>query len=135
VLVNRLYDVAQLLVSSWVLAEGGTKLPTTQGLLDRALKTALDRGSLPQWAARELHFADSRTGLRCIELPAILEWAQSGELTGAPNPSYRSVDLKVGARVAGVMLRRLSIPEGDAAKLGRDLKEALEAQDFREGAA
>lgn len=134
--MSRLYDVAQLLVSSWVLAGPNKRLPTSQGLLDRALKTAVDRGTLPQWASKELHFADSRTGLRCIELSEILEWAQSGELTSAPNPSYRSADLKVSRRVALVMLRRLRVSEDDATKLGRGLIEAIgAAQDLQQGAA
>ena len=132
--MNRFFDIAQFLVSSWALV-GQHKLPTSDGILDNALKTACDRGSLPDWVSNELHFADLRTGLRCIELPAILEWAQNGELTSAPNPSYRSAEIKVSDRVAKVILRRLNVQEEDARKLGEILKEEIASYAVQRGAA
>ena len=132
--MNRAYDVAQLLVSSWQVA-GNDRLPTSQGLLDKALKAAVDQGTLPEWAVRELHFADSRTGLRCIELPTILELAQNGELTSAPNPSYTFADLKVSDRVARVFLRQLGVSLEMAQNLGRLLSETIKAQNPAAGAA
>ncbi len=123
VAVNRLYDVAQLIVSSWVLASKQEGLPTSHGVLDRALRVAHESGSIPGWADQELHFTDSRTGLRCIELPAILEWAQNSELTNAPNPSYKTAHVKVSDRVARAILRALEVPDEQAAELGRVLVE------------
>jgi hypothetical protein len=129
--VARLYDVAQLLVSSWALASPREKLPTPSGVLDRALKNAIDTGVFPEWAAAELHFAESRVGLRCVELPRILEWAQTAQLTSAPNPSYSSADLKIGPRAARVFLRRLDVPEEVALEIGRQLKNALDSELIR----
>jgi len=37
--MNRIYDVAQLLVSSWLLV-GDKHFPTSDGLMDKALKEA-----------------------------------------------------------------------------------------------
>jgi len=130
--MNQLHKVAQLLVSSWSLATEATQLPTptqlptSNGVLDRALKAAYDSGALPAWAREEIHFADSRIGLQCVELPAILDWAQAAELTSAPNPSYRFAELKVSSQVARKLLRKLKVSEEDARALGNLLKESIQ---------
>jgi hypothetical protein len=124
--MNQLHKVAQLLVSSWSLgAVGQREIPTSNGVLDRALKSAYDSEALPAWARQEIHFADSRIGLQCIELPAILDWAQAAELTSAPNPSYRCAELKVTSRVARILLRKLKVSEEDARTLGKLLQESI----------
>ena len=123
--MNRLFDVAQLLVASWSLAGDNCKLLTSHGVLDRALKAAIDNKTFPESFANEIHFAELRTGLRCVELPAILEWAQIGELTSAPNPSYQYAELKITPRVATVILRRLGVDPEEARALGMTLREQL----------
>jgi hypothetical protein len=124
--MNQLHKVAQLLVSSWSLGAGGQRVPTSNGVLDRALKSAYDSGALPAWVREEIHFANSRIGLQCVELPAILDWAQAAELTSAPNPSYRFAELKVSPRVARVLLRKLKVSEKDAGALGKLLKDSID---------
>jgi len=124
--MNQLHRIAQLLVSSWCLGAEEKSLMTSNGVLDRALKLAYDRKALPDWATKEIHFADSRIGLQCVELPAILDWAQAAELTSAPNPSYRFAELKVSARVARMLLQKLEVSEEDAKALGRMLKESID---------
>jgi hypothetical protein len=125
--MNRLNEFAQLLVSSWSLANGDQKrIPSSPGILDKALQGALNAGAFPGWARQELHFVDGRMGLQCIELPAILEWAQRGQLTSAANPSYRFTEVQATQRVARILLRRLGVPEQDALTWGRALKSALE---------
>jgi hypothetical protein len=116
--MDRLHDVARLLISSLVLATDDKKrsIPTSHGILDRAIKDARDR--FPAWAQNEIHIADSRVGWQCVELPAILGWAQAAELTSAPNPYYRVVDLQASGRVARVLLKRLGVPEDEAKSLG-----------------
>ena len=123
--MDRLHDVARLLISSLALAIGekDRKIPTSHGILDRAIKDALER--FPEWARKEIHIADSRVGWQCIELPAILGWAQAAELTSAPNPYYRLTELQVGSRVAKILLKRLEVPEEDAKLLGEALMASI----------
>jgi len=74
-----------------------------------------------------LRFTDSRVGIQCVELPAILDWAQSAELTSAPNPSYSVAEIKVSAQAARVLLRRLKVEEEDARHWGMLLKHEVDS--------
>jgi hypothetical protein len=125
--MDRLHDVARLLVSSLALATGeeNRRIPTSHGILDRAIKDALNR--FPEWARKELHVADSRVGWQCVELPAILGWAQAAELTSAPNPYYRETELRVSQRVARTLLVRLGVAEPDAKALGNAILASISA--------
>ena len=127
--MDRLHDVARLLISSLALAtvEKERKIPTSHGILDRAIKEALDRfpERFPEWARKELHIADSRVGWQVVELPAILGWAQAAELTSAPNPSYRVTELQVSPRVAKILLKRLAVAESDAELLGQAMMTSI----------
>jgi hypothetical protein len=118
--MDRLHDVARLLVSSLALASGEERkrIATSHGILDRAIKHALDNELFPEWARNEMHIADSRVGWQCVELPAILGWAQVAELTNAPNPAYQVTELQVSHRVARTLLRRLNVAEDEAKALG-----------------
>src|ERR1035437_6192946 len=81
---------SELLMSAWVLSgeqPDDMSMPSSHGVLDRALQAAFEQGAFPEWAREALHFADSRVGLRCVELPEMLAWAQSAQMTAAPNPS------------------------------------------------
>lgn len=93
--------------------------------MDRAIRDAYN--SFPEWAQKELHIADSRVGWQCVELPAILGWAQAAELTSAPNPYYRVTELQVSPRVAQILLKRLNVPEADAKRLGEALVRGIES--------
>ncbi len=117
--------LAQLLVSSWQLGGGDSRIPTSHGLLDRALRIAIARKAFPEWARSELHFVDSRIGLQCIELPSILDWAQRAQLTAAPNPSYQFTDVQVSDRVAKRLLIGLGVSIDDAKSWGKILQEAV----------
>ena len=126
--MDRLHDVARLLVSSLALATGeNRKIATSHGVLDRAIKDAFDR--FPEWARKELHIADSRVGWQCVELPAILGWAQAAELTSAPNPYYRLTELQVSERVARILLKRLEVPEQDAKLLGEAMMASIKSHE------
>jgi hypothetical protein len=119
-----LYETAQLIVCCWLLGPN-TDLPTSHGVLDRALYQAKEKGALPEWAWKDLHFVDSRIGFQCVELPAILNWAQSAELTSAPNPSYSVAELKITERVAKRLLAGLDVSEEQARALGSILGVAV----------
>jgi hypothetical protein len=126
--MDRLHDVARLLISSLALASGKDKsqIPTSHGILDRAIRDALEL--FPEWARKEIHIADSRVGWQCVELPAILGWAQAAELTSAPNPSYRFTQLQVSPRVAQILLKRLDVPEAAAKLLGEAIMKSIQSQ-------
>jgi hypothetical protein len=125
--MTRTHDVAQLLVSCWVLSgDGDRAIPTSHGLLDRALKRAAEEKAFPEWARGGLHFVDSRIGLQCVELADVLEWAQRSELTSAPNPSYETTHIQVGDKVARQLLRRLGVAEEDAVSWGHAIRDAVE---------
>jgi hypothetical protein len=126
--MNRLHDVAQLIVSCWTLAgkdkDDDNLIPTSHSMLDRALKDLA--GVLPAWAQDEIHFVDSRIGLQCIELPMILDWAQKAELTSAPNPSYQVTQVQIRKSTAKKLLWRLGVPEDQASAWGKSLRGTME---------
>jgi len=126
--MDRLHDVARLLISSLALVtdKEHRRIPTSHGILDRAIKDSRDR--LPGWARKEIHIADSRVGWQCVELPAILGWAQAAELTSAPNPYYRVTELQVSPRVARVLLGRLGVTEQEARALGEAMMASIQSQ-------
>jgi hypothetical protein len=120
-----MHQLAKVLVCSWVLGgDDPQELPTSHGILDRALEIAKIRRALPSWFWEQVHFADSRVGLQCVELPDILDWAQTAELTEVPNPTYRRTRIKVSAEVARRMLEDLGLTPVEAAVWGKALREA-----------
>jgi len=134
--MDRLHDVARLLIASLVLANkngsGSQRIPTSHGLLDKAIHKALPR--FPRWASEQIHMSDSRIGLRCVELPEILGWAQAAELTTAPNPYYRETELNASPYVAEVLLRRLGVSTAEAQSIGEEILQSLnEMQDTLNG--
>ena len=134
--MDRLHDVARLLISSVVLAkEEGRRIPTSHGLLDKAIQDSLDQ--FPAWAREQIHMADSRVGWRCVEMPEILGWAQAAELTSAPNPYYREMELNATPYVANVLLKRLGVGTTEARQLGQALLRSIDQnrQTFDEAVA
>ncbi|MEJ7596253.1 MAG: hypothetical protein WKF77_32500 [Planctomycetaceae bacterium] len=124
--MNELHQLAQLIVSCWRMSGQGGRIPTSHGMLDRALKSVVDNDGFPDWARKNLTFVDSRIGLQCVELPGILEWAQRAQLTSAPNPSYETTEVQVSDRVASRLLRDLKVEAEQASAWGRMLREATE---------
>ena len=125
--MNEIHRLAQLLTACWRLSEGGSRIPTSHGLLDRALKAVKEAGAFPDWARSNLHFVDSRIGLQCVEVPDILEWAQRSQLTSAPNPSYETTEVQIRNRVAAHLLKQLGVDEADAKQWGGKLRIAMQA--------
>jgi hypothetical protein len=122
--MDRMSELSQLIVSCWLMATDDP-IPTSHGILDRALYDVCNKGGLPEWARRHLHFADSRVGLQCVELPAVLDRAQKAQLTTAPNPSYSVTEARISQEMARRVLRKLNVCEADAAEWGRWLLEAV----------
>ena len=124
--MRHLLDTTEVVIASWILGDGGDRIPTSHGILDRALKTALEREAFPPWLREQLHFVDSRIGLQCVELPALLDWAQRAQLTTAPNPSYQSTQVQISPNAAREILSDLGVSEDDAAQWGRLLRHAVD---------
>jgi hypothetical protein len=120
------HRLAELIVVAWKLGGEGDRIPTSHGILDRALKDVWDSGDVPDWAASALHFADSRVGLQCIELPDVLEWAQRSQLTSAPNPSYESTQVQISTKLAERFVKDLSITVEQAKQFGERLRSATQ---------
>ena len=123
--MNRLHDLAQLVISCWRLSTDDPKIPTSNGVLDQALERAVAEGAFPEWARSSIHFVDSRIGLQCVELTSILEWAQRAQLTTAPNPSYQMTEVQVSPRVARALLHRLQVSDEEASRWGSALQHAI----------
>lgn len=118
----QMLDIAEILVASWALAGGEGRIPTSHGILDRALKEAVQHNSCPPWVSGSLHFVDSRIGLQCVELPALLDWAQRAHLTSAPNPSYQSTQIQISRAAAQDLLSGLDVTEHNAKIWGKHLR-------------
>ena len=124
-------DTTELLIASWILGEGGERIPASHGILDRALKIAVEREAFPDWFRKRLHFVDSRVGLQCVELPELLDWAQRALLTTAPNPSYHWAQVQISPEAARQILSDLDIGEKEAREWGHLLRKSVdEVQDL-----
>ena len=123
--MRHILDTTELLIASWILAGDGDQIPTSHGVLDRALKTALEQDAFPPWVRAQLNFVDSRVGLQCVELPEVLDWAQRAQITTVPNPSYQSTQVQISRKAAQRILSDLKVTEEDAVKWGKLLREAV----------
>ena len=123
-------DTIEVVISSWILCGDGDhdRIPTSHGILDRALQAALDHGAFPSWVRDELNFVDSRIGLQCVELPSLLNWAQRAQLTTAPKPTYHSTQVQISRDAALRILSELDVSAEDATKWGAILRKAVDTE-------
>lgn len=124
---TALGQLAELLVACWVVSGQDARIPSSHGLLDRAIYAALKQGAFPEWLHESLHFVDSRVGLQCVEVPAILDWAQRAQLTTAPNPSYQYTQVQVSSWLAQRLLRTQNVSRENAEQWGQVLRSSMEA--------
>jgi hypothetical protein len=125
--MKEVYELAEWLVASWKLANPDARMPTSHGVLDRALKSLVETNSdLPEWIRESLTFVDTRVGLRCLELPAILDRAQESYLTSVPNPTYVTTDIRADAVTCRRLLRGLNLAPAAAEQWGAHLKSAID---------
>jgi hypothetical protein len=120
------YDAAEIIVAAWRLANPTVKIPTSHGILDIALRAMVEEEGVPKWFTDHLTFADTRIGIRCLELPAILDCAQESCLTSEPNPTYVTTAVKVDEVVCRRILRDFGIAEADARRWGQALRSAAD---------
>ena len=126
--MNENYRLAELIVAAWRLANGtGVRMPTSHRILDRALADLLrEEPAVPSWVKDNLTFADTRVGLRCLELPTILDCAQESFLTSEPNPTYAATAIKVDDLICKRMLRDLKVSTEDAIRWGARLRKVTQ---------
>lgn len=117
------YDRAELLVALWKLGADNEMMPTSHGILDRALNAL--RSALPQELGT-LNFSTTGVGLRCHELPDILLAAQQAELTSEPNPTYLSTIVNLRSDRAIELAIMHGLNPSEAISLGRDLKQQVD---------
>lgn len=120
-------NLARLLVACWRISGPDARIPSSHGILDRALHGLKEAGQLPQWAREALSFVDSRVGLQCVELAEALDAAQEAELTAAPNPSYSYTEVKVSPALARRLARQLGLDGAEATAFGQALRESVAA--------
>jgi hypothetical protein len=120
--------LAEFIVAAWRLANGAdVRMPTSHGILDRALEDLVRKEpEIPDWIKENLTFADTRVGLRCLELPNILDCAQESWLTSEPNPTYASTAIKVDELICRRMLRDLDISQDNAVRWGKLLRKVTD---------
>ena len=120
------YDKAELLTALWRLGSGDElRLPTSHGILDRALKDCLD--DLPTELADELTFGETSVGLRYYELPDILLAAQEAEFTTEPNPTYLSSVITLDEVAARQAVVAHGLITEHARRIGSKLRERVQA--------
>jgi hypothetical protein len=120
------YEFAEFLISAWRLANPGVRLPTSHGILDRALERVAS--ALPNRFKGYLSFFDARTGRLCRELPTILRSAQESFLTTEPNPTYLTAEVKIDGFFAHDLLQELDIEPEIASDFGKKLQQAIAAE-------
>jgi hypothetical protein len=120
------HDLARVLVSSWVLSGEERVIPTSDGILDLALRDAVEHGAFGGRFGTALHFVEARMGLQCLELESILEEAQQSGLASVPNPSYKKAVIEATPRVARWILSRLGVSEAEAKQWGETLRKSVE---------
>lgn len=116
------YDQAELLVALWKLGADTEMMPTSHGILDRALEGVKDR--LPAELA-SLSFSTTSVGLRCYELPDILLAAQEAMLTSEPNPTYLSTLVTLRQEEAAEIAVMHGLKINEATELGKTLREKV----------
>ena len=121
-MANR-YERAELLAALWKLGAAGELMPTSHGILDRALSD--ERNRLPFDLVDGLTFSVTGVGLRCLELPEILLAAQEAMLTSEPNPTYLSTIVTLDDEEARQIVLSHGIATRDAREIGGSLKEAV----------
>ncbi|MEP4194242.1 MAG: hypothetical protein ABJL99_01255 [Aliishimia sp.] len=113
------YDQAEILVALWKLGAKSEMMPTSHGILDRALAAISDQ--LPEELST-LTFGKTGVGLRSFELPDILLAAQEAMLTSEPNPTYLSTLITLTDDQAAEIAIEHGLSVQNARKLGSELR-------------
>lgn len=119
------YDHAELLAAMWLLGAGDKKgLPTSHGILDRALHEVYD--DLPAQLREGLSFGVTGVGFRCYELPTILLTAQEALLTTEPNPRYKESLVTIDTDAARQIAVEHGLSSAEARSIGGKLANTVD---------
>lgn len=118
-----LYERAELLTALWRLGAPDQLLPTSHGVLDKALHETFD--ALPDELRSGLSFRVSGVGLRSYELPDILLAAQEALLTSEPNPTYLKTVVTLDEDSARQIVLGYGISTAEAREIGGRIAEAV----------
>jgi hypothetical protein len=118
------YERAELLTALWRLGADGERMPTSHGILDRALSD--QRHTLPHALLDGLTYSVTGVGLRCLELPDILLAAQEAMLTSEPNPTYLSTMVTLDEEAARQIVLSHGISTAQARSLGQGFRHAVD---------
>lgn len=120
------YVKAELLAALWKLgADDDELIPTSHGLLDRALKECLS--DLPEPLREGLTFGVTGVGLRCYQLPDILLAAQEAMLTSEPNPTYLTSIVTIDHSRARQIAVSYGMSTDEAKAIGNRLRSAVDS--------
>lgn len=122
--MRELFELAEFLTASWRLANAEARMPTSHGVLDKALFDLKDQ--LPPRYRDVLSFGRTRVGFRCYELPEILYCAQANLLTSEPNPTYLTTTIQIEDGTARRILRRLGVDPKQGLEFGKQLMSAAQ---------
>lgn len=123
--MSKPFQLAEFLISAWKIgARDNEKIPTSHGLLDRALGELKD--DLPEPFRGELTFGTTRLGYRCYELPEVLYAAQANLLTSQPNPTYTTTQVQIDRELAYSLIFNSGVDVFEAEDFGRKLSDAVD---------
>lgn len=117
-----LYDYAELIAALWKLGGEKERMPTSHGILDKALQEIVSRPEFPEAYRDGLTFKVTSVGLRCFELPDILLAAQDSLITSEPNPTYLTTDVTLDEDAARQIVVGAGLRTRDAKVLGEALR-------------
>lgn len=117
-------EQAELLTALWRLGAASEQLlPTSHGILDKALEETLDE--LPERLREGLSFRVSGVGLRSYELPDILLAAQEANLTSEPNYTYLTTVVKLDEDAARQIALLNGLSTAKARRIGQKIAAAV----------
>lgn len=114
--------LADTIAAIWVVGGDGGSLPVGSGHLDRALKSLVEAGLLPDM---DLTFSTTCVGLRCLELDDALLWGVAAMLFEIEATSFTAVRPTLDLDLARQLAVGLGMGTARADAAGRALAAAL----------
>lgn len=116
--------LAYFLFTSYALVSN-EPIPVISGALDLALATLWEHAEIPDWARRELHFAENKVRLVCAESPELISVASQAYLLRFDS-TYRRVTPSDCRWLHNFCLQRIGMSRSEARRYGEALVRRLE---------
>ena len=81
-------------------------IPISNRNLDRAMKKAIEQGNISYEISNSLNFSNTKTGLKCIELPDLEQAAMNAQIIGYKPPEYTHDIFLITQKTANILLER-----------------------------